>query len=167
MLMAGSGPILLSTDFDLGQEVTGMQSWIEVDEDRGQVLVRQGVGAVTAVVDLADSSDPNMGLVRVEMDCPPPPGRPRAIRFRVRPVAAADSPLVAAARQAVEAEAMVEWTVRWVRHDWVPDNLPITSLDLATDTVAALTGLVLQPRPQDAVDAEWAALLTEGSADPS
>ena len=62
---------------------------------------------------------------------------------------------------------MVEWTVRWVRHDWVPDNLPITSLDLATDTVAALTGLVLQPRPQDAVDAEWAALLTEGSADPS
>jgi hypothetical protein len=167
VLRAGSGPILLSKNVDPGQEVTSMQSWIELDEDRGQVLVRQGVGTVTAVVNLSDSADPAMGLVRVEMDCPPPPGRPRAIRFRVRPVAAADSPLAAAALQAVEAEAMVEWTVRWVRHDWVPTHLPITSLDLATDTVAALTGLVLQPRPQDAVDAEWVALLADGSAEPS
>ncbi len=144
-----------------------MQSWVEVDADRGQVLVRRGVGTVTAVVDLSESTDPNVGLIRVEMDCPAPTGRPRAIRFRIHPVAPADSPVVAAARQAVEAEATVEWTVRWVRHDWVPANLPITSLDLATDTVAALTGLVLQPRSQDAVDAEWAALLSDGSADPS
>jgi hypothetical protein len=45
----------------------------------------------------------------------------------------------------------VEWTVQWHRHDWVPDDLPIASLNLATDARAALAGLepVAVPEPLD------------------
>ena len=35
----------------------------------------------------------------------------------------------------------VVWAIQWHRHDWIPDDLPIGSLDLLTDTRAFVTEL--------------------------
>ena len=44
------------------------------------------------------------------------------------------------------------WTVQWHRHDWIPGDLPIGSLNLATDARSILSGLdrVVVPEPVEA-----------------
>lgn len=142
-----------------------MQGWIEQDGRHGHVLVRRGRGLVTAVVQLTADGDDDEGFVRVEIDCERPAGRPRAVRYRVHPVLPGGDPLVVDARRAQAEGLPVEWTVRWVRHDWIPADLPVTSLDLAADATAVLAGLVLVAPAETSVDEEWIALLTDGSGD--
>jgi hypothetical protein len=129
-----------------------MQAWLETDDRGRQFLVRTGTGVVTAVVPLdeADSSGEH-SLYRVEIYCDAPHGRPGAIRYSAHPLVASGDPLLEVARRALEDVWAVEWTVQWHRHDWIPADLPIASLDLGTDATASLNALerVVLPEPED------------------
>lgn len=129
-----------------------MQAWLETDDRGRQFLVRTGTGVVTAIVplDAADSSGEH-SLYRVEIYCDAPHGRPGAIRYSAHPLVASGDPLLEVARRALEDVWAVEWTVQWHRHDWIPADLPIASLDLGTDATASLNALerVVLPEPED------------------
>jgi RecA-family ATPase len=129
-----------------------MQGWLQVDERGRQYLVRTGTGVVTAVVPLDEPDASGAHAVyRVEIYCDAPHGRPGAIRYSARPLVSSDDPLLEAARRALDEVWAVEWTVEWHRHDWIPDDLPIASLDLSTDATSRLAALdpVLLPEPED------------------
>lgn len=142
-----------------------MQGWIERSDTHGDVLVRRGRGLVTAVVDIAGPDGEPCPFVRVEIDCERPPGGPRAVRYRVHPLLPGDDPLAGQARRAQAEGIPVEWTVRWVRHDWIPIDLPVTSLDLMSDATAFLAGLQVGTLVDAALDSAWATLLSDGSGD--
>ncbi len=129
-----------------------MQSWLEIDERGRQYLVRTGTGVVTAVVPLGQP-DPSgaHALYRVEIYCDAPHGRPGAIRYSTHPVVSGADPLIEVARRALDDVWAVEWTVQWHRHDWIPGDLQVSSLNLASDTTATLAALepVLLPEPAD------------------
>lgn len=129
-----------------------MQAWLETDERGRQYLVRTGTGVVTAVVPI-DEPDPSgaHALYRIEIYCDAPHGRPGAIRYSAHPLVSSGNPLLEVARRALEDVWAVEWTVEWHRHDWIPEALPIASLDLATDATASLAALerVVLPEPED------------------
>lgn len=129
-----------------------MQAWLDTDDSGRQFLVRTGTGVVTAIVPVGtDGPDADHALYRVEIYCDAPHGRPGAIRYSAHPLVSSADPLLAVARRALDDVWAVEWTVQWHRHDWIPADLPITSLNLATDTRAALAGLdrVAVPEPAD------------------
>ena len=129
-----------------------MQAWFETDASGRQYLVRTGTGVVTAIapVGIAGPDDTHT-LMRVEIYCDAPHGRPGAIRYSAHPLVSSSDPLLRVARTALDEVWAVEWTVQWHRHDWIPADLPISSLNLATDARAALVGLdrVLLPEPAD------------------
>jgi alkanesulfonate monooxygenase SsuD/methylene tetrahydromethanopterin reductase-like flavin-dependent oxidoreductase (luciferase family) len=117
-----------------------MHSWLEVDDAGRQVLARRGTGIVTAIVPLGDASTAAT-LVRVEIQCDAPVGSPRAIKYSVHPLLASDDDLLAVAHRALDSASVVEWTVEWHRHDWIPSDLPVSSLNLTSDARARLAGL--------------------------
>lgn len=129
-----------------------MQAWFETDAAGRQYLVRTGTGVVTAIgpVGVAGPDDTHT-LYRVEIYCDAPHGRPGAIRYTAHPTVASDDPLLAVARRALDEVWAVEWTVQWHRHDWIPVELPISALNLATDARAVLAALdqVVVPEPAD------------------
>ena len=131
-----------------------MQAWVEVDDRGRQYLVRSGTGVVTAVVLLGPDPEAGASFHRVEIYCDAPHGRPGAIRYSAHPVVISGSPLHLAAVAALDEVWPVAWTAAWHRHDWIPDHLPIASLDLATDATATLTALdrVVVPEPDAALD---------------
>ncbi len=131
-----------------------MQGWIEVVDGRGETLLRRGTGVLTAVVPIGDPAD---GRHRAEILCDAGPGRPRAIRITVHPTVLATAPAFEVARHAEREGLAVEWTIRWTRHDWVPVDLPVTALDLATDTAAVLEELAVVGVP--AAQEAWSAAL--------
>jgi hypothetical protein len=119
-----------------------MQSWVESDARGRQYLVRTGTGVVTAVVPLgiigpADET----ALSRVEIYCDAPHGRPGSIRYSAHAVVPSGHPLLREAQEALNEVWPVIWTIEWHRHDWIPDDLPITSLTLSSDALSVLTGL--------------------------
>ncbi len=130
-----------------------MQAWLEADDAGRQYMVRSGTGVVTAVVPVGSDlpAADTAALYRVEIYCDAPHGRPGAIRYSVHPLVSSADPLFAAAQAALDDVWAVEWTVQWHRFDWVPGDLPISSLNLATDAHAALVGLdrVAVPEPVD------------------
>jgi hypothetical protein len=119
-----------------------MQTWVEADERGRQYLVRTGTGVVTAVapVGMVDADDAHT-LYRVEIYCDAPHGRPGAIRYSAHPLVAADNPLYRESLRALDQVWAVMWTVQWHRHDWIPDDVPIGALNLATDSRSLLVGL--------------------------
>lgn len=129
-----------------------MQAWLETDARGRQYLVRSGTGVVTAIVPVGET-DPEgaHALYRVEIYCDAPHGRPGAIRYSAHPLVSSADPLYEVACRALDEVWAIEWTVQWHRHDWIPDALPISSLNLATDARAALTELeaVVVPEPVD------------------
>jgi hypothetical protein len=131
-----------------------MQAWTEVDDQGRQYLVRTGTGVITAVVPVgvADVGEAHT-LYRTEIYCDAPHGRPGAIRYSAHPLVAADSPLLNLARAALSDVWPVFWTIQWHRHEWVPEDLPIASLDLATDARSTLAALdrVLLPEPLESI----------------
>ena len=128
-----------------------MHSWLEVDDSGHEFLVRTGTGIVTAVVPLGDAS---ASLVRVEIQCDAPPGGARAIKYSVHPLIATGDPLLPAALRALDVTSVVDWTVEWHRHDWIPGDLPIAALNLTTDARARLAGLDPVALP-DRVTVAW------------
>ncbi len=127
-----------------------MQTWVESDDRGRQYLVRTGTGVVTAIapVGMIDADDVHT-FFRVEIYCDAPHGRPGAIRYSVHPTVASGDPLLRVAEESLEQVWPIQWTVQWHRHDWVPGDLPIASLNLVTDTRSLLAGLdrVLLPEP--------------------
>jgi hypothetical protein len=119
-------------------EVKRMHSWLEVDDEGREFLVRRGTGIVTAVLPLGRAS---VSLVRVEIQCDAPVGSPRAVKYSVHPLLVAADPLLAVAIRALDTTSVVDWTVEWHRHDWIPGDLPVSSLNLTTDARARLAGL--------------------------
>lgn len=118
-----------------------MQTWVESDGQGRQFLVRCGTGVVTAVVPAGSDPGRAANLCRIEIHCDAPHGRPGAIRYSVHPLVEAGQPLHQAAVEAFEQGWPVGWTVQWHRHDWIPGDLPIASLDLTTDARSLLAGL--------------------------
>jgi hypothetical protein len=144
-----------------------MQAWLDSDEQGRQFLVRTGTGVVSAVVPVGIAEpDESHALYRVEIYCDAPHGRPGAIRYSTHPVVSSEDPLFALARRALDEVWAVGWTVQWHRHDWVPADLPISSLNLATDARATLAGLdrVSLPEPVD-MDIDVPAFLPAGWMD--
>ena len=131
-----------------------MQAWLEVDDVGRQFLVRTGTGVVTAVVPVGIlGPDDSHALYRVEIYCDAPHGRPGAIRYSAHPTVGSTDPLYRIASEALEDVWAVEWTIQWHRHDWIPADLPIGSLNLATDARSVLAGLDRVALPE-LVDAE-------------
>lgn len=139
-----------------------MQSWLEHDPDGREYLVRSGTGVVTAVVPVGEVDESGEhALHRVEIYCDAPHGRPGSIRYSAHPLVSSADPLLDVARRALDEVWAVEWTVEWHRHDWIPADLPVTSLNLATDARAVLGALepVLVP---ELVDVELPDYLPSG-----
>jgi hypothetical protein len=129
-----------------------MQAWLDTDDRGRQVLVRSGTGVVTAIVPVGvEGPDDTHALYRVEIYCDAPHGRPGAIRYSAHPLVSSADPLFRQAQRALDEVWAVEWIIQWHRHDWIPGDLPISSLNLATDARAALCGLdrVAVPEPVD------------------
>jgi len=120
-----------------------MQAWVSLDDAGREVLTRSGVGRVTAVAAVGDIHEPAQ-VYRIEIECEPRV-RPRAVRIRAHGLLPVDDPLLATALDAEQHGWTVDWTIAWVRHPWVPGNLPISSLDLATDARATVLDLVRVP----------------------
>lgn len=133
--------------------MTSMHAWITRDADGREVLVRTGTGRVTAVAPIGADGEP-ASIYRVEIDCDAPAGRARAIRYSVHGLLAAADPRVLEALEFADRGERLRWTVEWHRHSWIPADLPIGSLDLATDAMARVTELVpLELSVEDAIDA--------------
>ncbi len=129
-----------------------MQAWVESDDRRRQFLVRTGTGVVTAVAPVGIAGPHGEHeFYRVEIYCDAPHGRPGAIRYSAHALVAVGEHLWRAAVEALDQVWPVIWTVQWHRHDWIPDDLPIASLDLATDARSVLVALdrVVLPAPVD------------------
>lgn len=131
-----------------------MQGWIESDAAGREVLVRTGTGVVTAIVLLGVDGD-GPAQYRVEIYCDAPHGRPGAIRYSAHPTVPSGHPLLAVAQSALDEVWAVAWTIQWHRHEWVPDELPIMSLNLASDARNVLVELerVIVPEAVDALGA--------------
>lgn len=114
-----------------------MKAWVERDDAGRQFLVRQGIGTVTAVA----AVDAEGSAYRVEIACEVPRGWSRSIRYTVQAQIPSSHPLLPRAMDAEDAAQRVCWTVTWHRHEGVPADLPITSLDLTTDTASRLVAL--------------------------
>lgn len=115
-----------------------MRAWIEIDESGSQFLVRRGTGLVTAVSDLGRGC----AVVVVEIDVDVPSAS-RSIRYSIQVRVPDTHQALPTARHAEQAEARIAWAVEWHRHEGVPSELPITSLNLTTDAVPRLTDLTL------------------------
>lgn len=138
-----------------------MQAWIEVDDRGRQYLVRTGTGVVTAVAPVGIvGPDGEYEFYRVEIFCDAPHGRPGAIRYSAHALVGVGERLWHVAVEALDRVWPVIWTVQWRRHDWIPDDLPIVSLDLATDARGLLVALdrVVLPEPVDDESADLASL---------
>jgi len=130
-----------------------METWLGED---GRTLMRAGRGRVTAVVPQGserESVPPTVDVVQVnvEIQVAARPGQARAIRVLVHGLVESGSDLHRVAQDSFAAGADVDWTIRWVRHSWVPEDVPVQSLRLSTDTAAYLEELV--PVAWDDVDA--------------
>lgn len=119
-----------------------MRAWVDVDDQNREFLVRTGTGLVTAIVPIGIAGpDSSHTFYRVEIYCDAPSGRAGAIRYSVHPVVAADDELFEVASDAQEDVWPVLWSAQWHRHDWIPVELPISSLNLATDARCILAAL--------------------------
>ena len=124
-----------------------MRAWIEADEAGRQFLSRAGEGTVVSVSPVGIAGpDGDDVFHMIELDC----DQARVgVRVRVRAQVATEHEHFDMARTAFDDGRPRRWVVQWHRHEWVPAELPITSLDLATDAV----GRLVEIRPAD-VDAE-------------
>lgn len=122
-----------------------MLTWTETGSDGAEVLVRSGRGTVKAVSGLGDRTDPtdmfSYGTYRVEIAVEPAHVSTRAIRVRIAPILQGDSPLVAAAVEAVRSKTPVTFAIEFVRKPHVPKEVSVTALDLSRDMSARLRSL--------------------------
>lgn len=134
-----------------------MRAWIDLDDQGREYLTRVGSGivlAVTPVGDLgvvtlghddvdadADAQAPTAQFHRVAILVDALTGGSPAVRFQATAVVPSDSELLERAHRAIADEESYSWTIQWHRHDYVPGDLPIESLDLANDARGFLVEL--------------------------
>ncbi len=133
-----------------------MQAWIDLDDLGRQFLTRVGSGVVLSVTPIGD-----LGPVRPlsnasTADCPGltsaawhriailidgAAGSTSAIRFRASAIIATDDPMYETAMDAIRHEEPCGFTIEWHRHEYMPAELSIDSLDLAVDAHGILVRL--------------------------
>lgn len=118
-----------------------MRGWIQFDERGRSVLCRAGRGIVTAIVPLVDEPADVLARARVEIEVERPAGRPRSIRLSTAGLVFVDDPAFEAASLAELEGAPVSWSIEWHRHEWIPDAVDISSLNLVSDAEARLVAL--------------------------
>lgn len=143
-----------------------MRTWTELDDNECQFLVRSGVGIISSI-DPVGIIDPNGAhtFFRVEIQCDISAGRTGNIRFKAQPLVMSDNPILTVARQALESLGEVAWQAEWRRLEWIPADLPISALNLVTDTQSTLVQLELSAvaaaftdlSVPDFIPTEWAA----------
>jgi hypothetical protein len=137
-----------------------MRAWIEVDGESRQFLSRTGKGVVVSVtpVGIVGPGDTH-SFHSVEIDCEQESG---SLHLRVRAQVATVDALYGEAVMAFEQGNSVVWAIQWHRHEWVPADLPIESLNLASDARGRLVEMHPASSPAqlpDHVPAAWERLL--------
>lgn len=131
-----------------------MRAWIDLDDQGREYLTRVGSGIVLAVTpvgdlglvtlghdDLDDSQAGAAQFHRIAILVDALTGGSPAVRFQATAVIPSDSELLEVAHRAMSDEESYSWTIQWHRHDYVPGDLPIESLDLANDARGFLVEL--------------------------
>lgn len=133
-----------------------MRAWIDVDDLGREFLTRVGSGVVLSVTPIGD-----LGSVRPlsnasTADCPGLTSAPwhriailidgvagstSAIRFRASAIISTDDPMYETAMDATRHEEPCGFTIEWHRHEYMPAELSIDSLDLAVDAHGILVRL--------------------------
>ena len=151
-----------------------MRAWIDIDSSGRQYLTRVGSGLVLSVTPIGDLGPIHPLGESLTDDAPamtPAPfhriailidgaaGSSPAIRFQASAIIATDDPMFATAMEAIRDEESYSFTIEWHRHEYVPAELPIESLDLALDTRGFLVELVAMREHANAIPdlipAEW------------
>jgi hypothetical protein len=151
-----------------------MRAWIDIDGSGRQYLTRVGSGLVLSVTPVGDLgpvyplseslTDDSVALVaapfhRIAILIDGAASGSPAIRFQASALIATDDPMFMTAMEAIRDEESYSFTIEWHRHEFVPANLPIESLDLAHDTRGVLVELVSMRDHAhaipDLIPAEW------------
>ncbi|MEY4136017.1 MAG: hypothetical protein RL205_145 [Actinomycetota bacterium] len=151
-----------------------MRAWIDVDGSGRQYLTRVGSGLVLSVTPIGDLGPvhpladslthdsverPAAAFHRIAILIDGAMGSSPAIRFQASAIIATDDPMFETAMQAIRDEESYSFRIEWHRHEYVPAELPIDSLDLAHDTRGVLVELVSMREHAlaipDVVPAEW------------
>jgi hypothetical protein len=134
-----------------------MRAWIDIDDFGRQFLTRIGSGVVLSITPVGD-----LGSVRPLSDAltgeclalAPAPfhriailidgvaGSTSAVRFKASAIARTNDPMFQIAMDAIRHEGQCGFTLEWHRHEHLPAELSIESLDLATDAHCILVDLV-------------------------
>lgn len=152
-----------------------MRAWIDIDGSGRQYLTRVGSGLVLSVTPIGDLgpvrplanslTDDSLTLEaapfhRIAILIDGASGASSAIRFQASAIIATDDPMFATAMEAIRDEESYSFTIEWHRHDYVPVDLPIESLDLAHDARGVLVELVSMREHAnsipDLIPVEWA-----------
>ena len=151
-----------------------MRAWIDIDGFGRQYLTRVGSGLVLSVTPIGDLGPVHPMADSLTDDAVVMSAAPfhriailidgaasasPAIRFQASAIIATDDPMFAIAMEAIRDEEPYSFTIEWHRHEYVPDDLPIESLDLAHDTRGVLVELVSMRvhanAIPDVIPAEW------------
>lgn len=119
-----------------------MLGWVEDDADGRSVLMRSGVGRIASLLPVG-SGDEQAELLfhTVVIEVDPIPGRPRSVRLSTRARVLEGAALHREAQAGLADQEKRAWSIAWHRHSWVPVEVPVTSLDLQSDTQAWLVSL--------------------------
>ena len=133
-----------------------MQAWIDLDDLGRQFLTRVGSGVVLSVTPIGDLgsaqslsdvvNDDRLALTaaawhRIAILIDGAAGSTSAIRFRASAIIATDDPMYETAMDAIRHEEPCGFTIEWHRHEYMPAELSIDSLDLAVDAHGILVRL--------------------------
>lgn len=151
-----------------------MRAWIDTDSSGRQYLTRVGSGLVLSVTPIGDLgpvpplagslTDDSLAMTmapfhRIAILIDGAAGGSPAIRFQASALIATDDPMFVTAMEAIRDEESYSFTIEWHRHEYVPADLPIESLDLTHDARGILVELVsLREHAHaipDLIPAEW------------
>lgn len=129
-----------------------MQAAVLLDDAGREFLRRSGSGTITAIGPHgAPSTDGEHVFVRITILVDGAAGPSSSIRFQATAVTTTGSALHQIAVEAFDDQRSIAWVIEWHRHDWVPGELPITALNLASDT----RGVVVELQPALAAETPW------------
>ncbi|MDP2013715.1 MAG: hypothetical protein Q8L05_05765 [Actinomycetota bacterium] len=119
-----------------------MLGWVEDDADGRSVLMRSGLGRIASLLPVGSGDEHEEHLFHtVVIEVEPTPGRPRSVRLSTKARVIEGAALHREAQAGLADQEKRAWLIAWHRHSWVPVEVPITSLDLQSDTQAWLVSL--------------------------
>jgi hypothetical protein len=134
-----------------------VRAWIDVDDFGRQFLTRVGTGVVLSVTPIGDLGSvrprinaqtadsrglPSAPLHRIAILIDGVAGSTSAIRFKASAIIATDDPMFAIAMDAIRHEEPCGFAIAWHRHEDLPTESAIESLDLAMEAHCILVELV-------------------------